>query len=296
MSACHSTGLAESDEIPAGFDNFSKSLQLSSASEWRPRERLDGFDFESVFDQVFPLFSVSAVLPGYVADGPRPKACFATCHSRQSCPQLRGLQMKKREAALAQQEEDAEKLMQSQPSFRAKPGVSSRGRARAGAAPSGPGFTVIGGGGAKSAAALRTQGQRAGGGDGGRGGRGGRDWGDSDARDGDWTCPGCSANVFASKSECFKCGTRKPWGAAEDSGCGRQRGLAGFDLATEEFPDLDAGSDWVMHQPKKVYCRAHGMLACEVCGSLNDSAAPPRGAPRVQVDSDTTIRCNARTL
>ena len=82
MSACNSTGLAEFEEILAGFDNFSKSVQPSSASEWRPKERLDGFDFESVFDQVLPLFFLSAVLPGYVADGPQAKACFATHASR----------------------------------------------------------------------------------------------------------------------------------------------------------------------------------------------------------------------
>eukprot|EP00036_Acanthoecidae_sp_10tr_P008667 CAMPEP_0182923226 /NCGR_PEP_ID=MMETSP0105_2-20130417/5289_1 /TAXON_ID=81532 ORGANISM="Acanthoeca-like sp., Strain 10tr" /NCGR_SAMPLE_ID=MMETSP0105_2 /ASSEMBLY_ACC=CAM_ASM_000205 /LENGTH=617 /DNA_ID=CAMNT_0025060919 /DNA_START=69 /DNA_END=1922 /DNA_ORIENTATION=- len=31
-----------------------------------------------------------------------------------------------------------------------------------------------------------------------------------DVRPGDWRCPSCSANVFASKSSCFKCGTAKP--------------------------------------------------------------------------------------
>ena len=31
-----------------------------------------------------------------------------------------------------------------------------------------------------------------------------------DVRPGDWTCPGCKANVFASKHSCFKCGTPKP--------------------------------------------------------------------------------------
>jgi hypothetical protein len=35
------------------------------------------------------------------------------------------------------------------------------------------------------------------------GGAGG--YGGGDVRPGDWTCPTCSANVFASKSECFKC-------------------------------------------------------------------------------------------
>lgn len=31
-----------------------------------------------------------------------------------------------------------------------------------------------------------------------------------DVRPGDWTCPGCSMNVFASKTRCFKCGSTKP--------------------------------------------------------------------------------------
>ena len=37
-------------------------------------------------------------------------------------------------------------------------------------------------------------------------------------RPGDWTCPGCQANVFASKSECFKCQTPKP--SSDESGGG----------------------------------------------------------------------------
>ena len=27
---------------------------------------------------------------------------------------------------------------------------------------------------------------------------------------GDWTCPGCGANVFSNKTHCFKCGTPSP--------------------------------------------------------------------------------------
>jgi HrpA-like RNA helicase len=30
------------------------------------------------------------------------------------------------------------------------------------------------------------------------------------SRPGDWTCPGCKSNVFASKSQCFRCGAPKP--------------------------------------------------------------------------------------
>jgi rubredoxin len=31
-----------------------------------------------------------------------------------------------------------------------------------------------------------------------------------DVRPGDWTCPNCEANVFASKNTCFRCNTPKP--------------------------------------------------------------------------------------
>ena len=36
--------------------------------------------------------------------------------------------------------------------------------------------------------------------------------GEDQERDGDWTCPACSANCYAKKTECFKCGTRRPAG------------------------------------------------------------------------------------
>ena len=36
--------------------------------------------------------------------------------------------------------------------------------------------------------------------------------GSDTGRPGDWTCPRCSANVFASKSACYKCGEPKPSG------------------------------------------------------------------------------------
>eukprot|EP00931_Biecheleriopsis_adriatica_P019912 TRINITY_DN1343_c0_g1_i2.p1 TRINITY_DN1343_c0_g1~~TRINITY_DN1343_c0_g1_i2.p1 ORF type:complete len:155 (-),score=26.14 TRINITY_DN1343_c0_g1_i2:187-651(-) len=34
--------------------------------------------------------------------------------------------------------------------------------------------------------------------------------GGQESRPGDWDCPNCGAMVFASKSECFKCGEPKP--------------------------------------------------------------------------------------
>ncbi|CAE8601001.1 unnamed protein product [Polarella glacialis] len=56
-----------------------------------------------------------------------------------------------------------------------------------------------------------------GGGDYGGGGGGG---GGGDSRPGDWDCPKCSAMVFASKSECFKCGEPKGGGGRGGGGGG----------------------------------------------------------------------------
>ena len=41
---------------------------------------------------------------------------------------------------------------------------------------------------------------------------------------GDWTCPSCRANVFASKTNCFSCGAPRP---AEASGGGYRGGAMG---------------------------------------------------------------------
>eukprot|EP00930_Biecheleria_cincta_P016939 TRINITY_DN13605_c1_g2_i1.p1 TRINITY_DN13605_c1_g2~~TRINITY_DN13605_c1_g2_i1.p1 ORF type:complete len:294 (+),score=39.99 TRINITY_DN13605_c1_g2_i1:231-1112(+) len=42
----------------------------------------------------------------------------------------------------------------------------------------------------------------------GKAGGGGKD--KEDVRPGDWRCPSCNGNVFASKDACFRCGTLKP--------------------------------------------------------------------------------------
>eukprot|EP00967_Tisochrysis_lutea_P063246 scaffold81500_cov24-Tisochrysis_lutea.AAC.2 len=39
------------------------------------------------------------------------------------------------------------------------------------------------------------------------------------ARPGDWTCPECSANVFASRDKCFRCSTARPGSDAGAGGC-----------------------------------------------------------------------------
>merc|ERR1719189_3148198 len=43
-------------------------------------------------------------------------------------------------------------------------------------------------------------------------------------RDGDWDCPSCGKMVFASKEECFSCGTPKPRGGGRDDYYGRGGG------------------------------------------------------------------------
>mmetsp|Transcript_20850 Transcript_20850/g.49726 ORF Transcript_20850/g.49726 Transcript_20850/m.49726 type:complete len:261 (+) Transcript_20850:109-891(+) len=62
------------------------------------------------------------------------------------------------------------------------------------------------------------------GGDYGGGYGGGRGGG---ARPGDWTCPACSGNVFASKNFCFRCGEPKPDGAGGGYGGGGGGGYGG---------------------------------------------------------------------
>jgi cold shock CspA family protein len=75
-----------------------------------------------------------------------------------------------------------------------------------------------GGGGRRGRSRSRSRGgggySRGGGGD--RHGKGGGGKGDS--RPGDWTCPDCGANVFASKDSCFKCGGRKSGGGGRGGG------------------------------------------------------------------------------
>merc|ERR1712060_959157 len=43
----------------------------------------------------------------------------------------------------------------------------------------------------------------------------------SGAKPGDWTCPNCGDNVFASRDACRQCGTSKPGGAAGGKGGGK---------------------------------------------------------------------------
>eukprot|EP01043_Picozoa_sp_COSAG02_P022243 COSAG02_NODE_1151_length_14205_cov_1183.813342_4_plen_513_part_00 len=67
-------------------------------------------------------------------------------------------------------------------------------------------------GAAAATAAAATAGAAAGGGGGGGGG--------PPARPGDWRCPSCGANVFASKRSCFKCHAPKPGSESSRGGHG----------------------------------------------------------------------------
>ncbi|CAE8614743.1 unnamed protein product [Polarella glacialis] len=51
-----------------------------------------------------------------------------------------------------------------------------------------------------------------------RGGGGGGGYGGQESRPGDWDCPACGVMVFASKSECFKCGEPKGGGGGRGGG------------------------------------------------------------------------------
>lgn len=160
--------------------------------------------------------------------------------------QLKGLQMRKREEALAQQEIDAVKLMEHQPSFRAK----SFAGGFSGKQPS-PAYTVIG---AKSGVA---QGKAAGRGMGGRDARDSRDSRDKFDRNG--RSGSDSSHRFDSAPT--------------------QR----FDLQVEEFPDLDEGSEMLINQPRKVACRTHGMYGCATCGL---DVAPPAATRSQYANAD----------
>mmetsp|Transcript_53875 Transcript_53875/g.136058 ORF Transcript_53875/g.136058 Transcript_53875/m.136058 type:complete len:160 (+) Transcript_53875:50-529(+) len=74
-----------------------------------------------------------------------------------------------------------------------------------------------GGGGGRGRDRSRSRG-RAGGDGGGCSRSFGGGGGGGDVRAGDWECPDCGANVFASKSSCFKCGAPKPRGGGGRGG------------------------------------------------------------------------------
>jgi RNA-binding protein FUS len=94
-------------------------------------------------------------------------------------------------------------------------GGSGAGSA-AGSAAGGSGSGGGAGGGAGSFS--DSGGYSGGGGSYGAGAGAGATTGPDNTRPGDWSCPSCNANVFASKSECFKCGTPNPSGGGAGAG------------------------------------------------------------------------------
>merc|ERR1740121_3365892 len=50
------------------------------------------------------------------------------------------------------------------------------------------------------------------------GGCGGGGCGKGGVKPGDWTCPSCGDNVFASRDACRHCGTEKPSGGGKAGG------------------------------------------------------------------------------
>lgn len=77
-----------------------------------------------------------------------------------------------------------------------------------------------GGGGGRRRDRSRSRGR---GGEGGGYSRGGGGGGGGDTRPGDWECPECGANVFASKDRCFKCGASKRGSGGDRSRRDRDR-------------------------------------------------------------------------
>jgi RNA-binding protein FUS len=81
-------------------------------------------------------------------------------------------------------------------------------------------------------------GDRGFGGDRGGGGGGFRERAAPSRRPGDWDCPAGCGLVFASKSNCFRCGVAKPEGAGDDfNGGGGYQGGGGYNA--EQPPPVD---------------------------------------------------------
>ena len=68
-------------------------------------------------------------------------------------------------------------------------------------------------------------------------------------RPGDWTCPKCGLNVFASKANCFRCGTAKSEAAAAQLSAAKETGTGNgalegghVDVGADADADADAGA------------------------------------------------------
>jgi tRNA pseudouridine13 synthase len=147
-----------------------------------------------------------------------------------------------------------------------------------------------GGSGSGSAAAAASSSSRAG------GGRGG-----PPARPGDWTCPSCGANVFASKSSCFKCRAPKPGGGngggssggGSSAGAGRPggggaslyRGSSGTteaDVGITHYLNTEGSWDCIVKHRYADFVVQEIDEKGQVC-TLGDLAAPPE--PKEEVEA-----------
>ncbi|CAK0850188.1 unnamed protein product, partial [Prorocentrum cordatum] len=89
-----------------------------------------------------------------------------------------------------------------------------------------------------------------------------------EVRSGDWECPKCGTNVFATKAECFKCGERKPNMKRGEWACPKC-GASVFASRAQCFkcktlkPDMKPG-DWAC--PACGACVYSNRLDCFKCG------------------------------
>ena len=91
-------------------------------------------------------------------------------------------------------------------------------------------------------------------------------------RAGDWECPSCGRNVFASKTECFKCGEPRPEGAGGGGGGGdaggygqRHRALFVFHAAVACVLEQSCGAAAALLTPK--HTAAVACLFQQSCGA-----------------------------
>mmetsp|Transcript_17621 Transcript_17621/g.28515 ORF Transcript_17621/g.28515 Transcript_17621/m.28515 type:complete len:386 (+) Transcript_17621:214-1371(+) len=95
-------------------------------------------------------------------------------------------------------------------------------------------------------------------------------------RPGDWTCPECRANVFASRNECYKCRTPKPPGAGESqppySGHTPYNGGYHVPPMGQGPPNGFRAGDWLCPSPQ---CSAHNYASRTTCFRCNGPRGPP---------------------
>ena len=116
-----------------------------------------------------------------------------------------------------------------------------------------------------------------------------------DVRPGDWTCPGCQANVFASKSQCYRCGEGKPGGGGGGGGGygggGYGGGGGGYGGGGDRPPPNVRPGDWTC-----LACGANcfaSRTTCFKCGTPKGAAAQteaPQQAPAAAAGSSSSAQ------